>query len=262
MFGCDSVFYYPNSVKYSSPKNYRLAYESVVFNTGDGVQLHGWFFPAEGDPNGTVLHLHGNAGNITGHFEHITWLPGKGWNVLCFDYRGYGRSEGKVTRAGTVADAHAALDYLLKRPDVDANRIVALGQSLGGAVGIVLAAEREEIRGLVADGAFDNYKRITWWHIKKNPFLFVVAWWVPHLLIAEGYEPIDYVARIAPRPVFIMQGTADTIIDPGMGQRLYDAADEPKELWLIEGADHYQAMQEMVDETQPRLLDFFEKCLE
>ncbi|MHC4443618.1 MAG: alpha/beta hydrolase [Planctomycetota bacterium] len=262
MFGCDSVFYYPNRVKYSSPQQYRLGYESVSFHAADGVRLHGWFFPAAGEARGTVLHLHGNAGNITGHFEHIIWLPGKGWNVLCFDYRGYGSSEGRVTRAGTITDARAALDYLLRRPDVEASRIVALGQSLGGAIGIVLAAEREEIRGLAVDGAFDNYRRITWWHIKRNPILLIVGWWVPGVLISKGYEPIDYVGKIAPRRLFIMQGTKDKVVDPRTAGRLYDAAGEPKELWMIEGADHYEAMQDLADEVHPRLLAFLEKCIE
>ncbi|UCD27865.1 MAG: alpha/beta hydrolase [Planctomycetota bacterium] len=262
MLSCNSLFYYPTTTKYSSPQNYRLAYESVSFGTEGGPRLHGWYFPAVGEAAGTVLHLHGNAGNITGHFEHIVWLPAKGWNVLCFDYRGYGQSEGRVTREGTIADAHAALDYLLNRPDVDANRIVGLGQSLGGAVGIVLAAERQEIRGLAVDGAFDNYRRITAWHIRRNPLLFILAWWLPHLLITEGYEPIDYVARIAPRPLFIMQGTKDRVVDPRTAKRLYDAAGDSKELWMIEGADHYQAMDELVDEVHPRLLQFFERCVQ
>jgi len=127
MIGCDRFFYYPNAHEYGSPQEFRLACESVSFHAADGTRLHGWFFPAEGEPVGTVLHLHGNAGNITGHFHHVAWLPGAGWNVLCFDYRGYGRSEGRVTRAGTIADAHGALNHLLGRPDVDAGRIVALG---------------------------------------------------------------------------------------------------------------------------------------
>jgi len=261
MFGCNSLFYHPNSTKYSSPNNYRLAYESVNFSSQDGVRLHGWFFPAAGQAKGTVLHLHGNAGNITGHFEHITWLPAQGWNVLCFDYRGYGQSEGTATREGTIADANAALDYLLNRDDVDGNKVVALGQSLGGAVGIVLTAQRKEIRGLATDGAFDHYRRITKWHVWRNPLLLVVAWWVP-LLIPEGYDPIDYIDQIAPRPIFIMHGTADTIVDPRMAQRLYDTAGEPKELWLIPNADHYEAMQDMTHESHPRLLSFFQRCID
>jgi len=257
----DLFFYHPDARTYGSPREYDLTYESVSFRADDGVRLHGWFFPAQSEPAGTVLHLHGNAGNITGHFQHAAWLPAAGWNVLCFDYRGYGRSEGRVTRAGTIADAHAALDYLLSRPDVDTKRIVAFGQSLGGAIGIVLTAEREEIRGLVSDGAFDHYRRIAAWHVRRNPLLLIVGWWVPRLLIGDGFDPIDYIARIAPRALLIMHGTADTIVPSATAQRLYDAAGEPKELWMIEAADHYEAMQELAHEAHPRLLALFARCV-
>jgi fermentation-respiration switch protein FrsA (DUF1100 family) len=206
-----------------------------------------------------VLHLHGNAGNISGHFVHVAWLPAEGWNVLTFDYRGYGQSQGRITRRGSIEDAHAALDYLLHRDDVDRNKIVAFGQSLGGAIGIVLTAERSEIRGLATDGAFDSYRRIVAWHVRKNPLLFVVAWWFPYTM-PLGLDPINYVKDIAPRPLFIMHGTADGVVDPAMARRLYDAAGDPKSLWLVDGADHYGAMQDFADEAHTRLLAFFDQA--
>ena len=260
MLGCDQFFYYPRSVQYDSPARYRITYEDVFFRTPDGLKLHGWFFPAVGETQGTVLHIHGNAGNITGHFHHIAWLPEAGYNVLCFDYRGYGRSEGKVTRAGTIIDTHAALDFLLARDNVDPNRVVAFGQSLGGTIGIVLAADRQEIKALVTDGAFDGYRRIARWHISRNPVLFVLGFWVPWLM-GNDYDPIDVIADISPRPILIMQGTADRVVNPSMARRLYDTAKEPKELWLVPGADHYGAMQDHAEEAQSRILRFFSSAL-
>jgi len=256
----DSFFYYPNRTEYERPSDHGLKCDDVSIRTPDGLRLHAWFFPAAGEAAGTVLHLHGNAGNLTGHFQHVAWLPAAGWNVLCFDYRGYGRSEGRISRQGSIADANAALDWLLARPEVDPGRIVAFGQSLGGAIGIVLTAQRPEIRGLATDGAFDHYRRIARWHILRNPVLLVLAWWVP-LLMSRDLNPIDYVARITPRPVLFMHGTADTVCPVAMSRRLYAAAGEPKELWPIERVNHYQAMQEMPQQMHPRLLAFFERCV-
>jgi fermentation-respiration switch protein FrsA (DUF1100 family) len=262
MPGCDRLFYHPTRREYDRPERLNLAYESVAFATADGLRLHGWFFPAVGPAAGTVLHVHGNAGNVTAHFHQIRWLPEAGWNVLCFDYRGYGRSEGKASRAGTIADAHAALDYLLTRPDVNRNHIVAFGQSLGGAVGIVLAAERGELRGLAIDGAFDHYRDVVRWHIRRNPLLFLAAWWLPSLLMRDGYDPIDFVAGVSPRPLLILHGTADSIVPVHMAEKLYAKACEPKELWLVENAEHYQAMDELGRMTRPRLNTFFRACVE
>lgn len=261
MTGCDGLFYHPNRRDYGSPRAYGLTYESVFFPAADGVRLHGWFMHAKTRPVGTLLHFHGNAGNISGHFHHVSWLPAAGWNVFVFDYRGYGRSEGRVTRAGTIADGHAALDYLLTRPDVDRARIAAFGQSLGGAVGIVVTAERPEIHGLATDGAFDSYPGIAAWHVRRNPLLLAVAWWVPRLLVDKTFEPIDYVGRIAPRPLLIMHGTNDQVVDPAMARRLYEAAGEPKELWMLEGVDHYGGLTERADEVCPKLAAFLNRCV-
>lgn len=259
---CDGFFYYPNRQLYGSPEEIGLDYEPASFTASDGVRLDGWFFPASGEAKGTVLHLHGNAGNMTGHFQHVAWLPAAGWNVLCFDYRGYGRSAGKVSREGTIRDAHAALDYLVGRSDVNARRIVAFGQSLGGAIGIVLTADRPEVHGLAIDGAFDSYRRIAAWHIRHNPLLLCVAWWVPRLLMSNGHDPIDCIARVAPRPLLILHGMADAIAPVNMARRLFAAAAEPKELWLVDGADHYDALREHADEAQLRLLAFFDRCVD
>lgn len=262
MLSIEGLFYHPSTSVYDDPRKHGLIFEDVAIPTPDGLRLHGWFFPARGDAAGTVLHLHGNAGNITGHFAHVAWLPAAGWNVLCFDYRGYGKSPGVMNREGSMIDAHAALDHLLSRTDGDARRIVAFGQSLGGAIGIVLAATRTEIRGIVADGAFDSYRGIAHHHVRHNPLLLVTAWWTPYLLLKEGHDPIDHVARIAPRPLLLMHGTRDSVVPARMSERLHAAAREPKELWLIDGADHYEAMDEHAGEARARLLRFFEQAVE
>jgi len=262
MLGRDGVFYHPTRRIYATPESHGLRYESVFLGNPSGPRLHGWFFPAEGPAQGTVVHFHGNAGNITGHFEFVRWLPGAGWNVFCFDYRGYGLSEGRCTRSGTIADGHAAIDYVKTRPDVDPYRIVIFGQSLGGAVGIVVAAQRDDVRGIAADGAFSHYRRIVAWHVRRSPLLRVLAWWVPKLLVSDGYEPIDYVGRIAPRPILLFHGTADRIVDWHMARELYEAANEPKQLWLIPDLDHTEALEALAETARPRLLRFFQACVD
>jgi len=257
----DGFFYHPTRKVYTTPEELGVDCESVGFTSGDGTRLAGLFIPGYPPATGTVLHLHGNAGNVTAHLGNVAWLPALGWNVLCFDYRGYGRSEGWPSRDGTLADAHAALDYLLNRPDVDARRVVAFGESLGGAISIVLAAQRQEIRGLATDGAFSHYRRIARWTLRQNPLLLVLGWWVPKWLMVDGLDPIDHVARIGPRPVLFMHGSADRIVPLRMAEELHAAAGDPKELWIMEGMDHYQALHELPGEVHPRLDGFFRRCV-
>src|SRR5258706_90463 len=131
---CTNLFFQPHHFQVLSPERFGLEYEDVTFTSSDGVELHGWFLPAEGPALGTVLQLHGNAENISTHFTSVAWMPAEGFNVFAIDYRGYGASEGVATLEGVQLDIDAAMRTLLARGDVDKNRIVIYGQSLGGAL--------------------------------------------------------------------------------------------------------------------------------
>ena len=117
------------------PSAVGLAFDDVRFTAADGVMLHGWFVP--GADGATLVLMHGNAGNISGRLRRLAELHGAlGMNVFIFDYRGYGLSEGRASEKGTYLDAEAALDYVVSRGDVDPDRIVLFGHSLGTAVAV------------------------------------------------------------------------------------------------------------------------------
>ncbi len=139
--GCvERMFFYPDAVKYTTPSQIGVRVEDVHVVSSDGSRLHGWFMPAVGQAKATVLHLHGNAANISNHLPLVAWLPARGYNVLMIDYRGFGRSAGKPSLDGIVDDAAAALAYLRTRPDVDATRLIVFGQSIGGATALRMLA--------------------------------------------------------------------------------------------------------------------------
>lgn len=209
---------------------------------------------------GTVIHFHGNAENVSAHLVLVEWLPRAGYNVLMFDYRGYGQSGGRITRAGTIRDGHAAVDYVLSRPDVDRRRIFAYGQSLGGAIAVVVAAERPEIRAVVAESAFSGYRRIAAVHLRKMVLLSAPARGLAALLVSGGHDPIDVVGRISPRPLLVIAAERDQICDPRLGRELYEAAGEPKEFWLVPGAGHLAILESAGEELEARVLDFLERA--
>ncbi len=259
----DRVFYYPDRKQRGTPADHSLSYEDVYFPGGDQARLHGWFLPAaaEGPARATVLHVHGNAANITGHYEFIRWLPEAGYNVLTFDYAGYGRSEGSVTRRGTIGDALGALDYLRRRPEIDSQRIVIFGQSIGGSVAAVVGAQRrEQVRAVVIDSAFSGYRAIVRRHVRRNRWLTVLAWWMPGW-VSNGQDPIDFVGRLAPVPVLFIHGRSDRITPWEMSRELFEAAEGPKDLWLIDGMDHTEVWEEHPEAARGKLLDFFGKAL-
>ncbi len=255
----DRLFYFPTKDVYGGPETYGLSYESVNVDS-EGESLHGWFFPAMGEAIGTLVHFHGNAGNISGHFEQVRWLPASHWNVFCFDYRGYGQSTGQTTRSGTIADGRAAIKYVKSRSDVDSNRLVVFGQSLGGAVAIVVTAQQDGICGLAVEGAFSSYRTEALFVGKQNLLLAPVAGLVTRILISPGDDPIDWVGRIAPTPILFICGINDRIVDYRQTVALHEAAGKPKSLWIIEGGGHTDSMREQPG--RDRLDQFFRSCVE
>jgi len=257
----DRWFYHPSQAVYAAPEEIDLPYESVHFASG-ALTLHGWFFPATGagEAKGTIVHCHGNGGNITGHFKFIAWLPAMGWNVFAFDYRGFGRSEGDPTRAGTIADAHAAVEYVQSRPDVASDRVVVLGQSLGASVAIVVAAQRDDLAGAVIEGAFSSYRGAAAFVCRQSLFLWGVAPFTK-MLVGSGLDPIDFVGNGLSLPKLFITGTADRICDHRQTVALHATASDPKELWVIPGGAHLEALRDADGEGRSRVEGFLSRCV-
>lgn len=202
--------------------------EEVTFPTEDGLRLAAWFVPTTGDANGgTVVVLNGNAGNRSHRAPLARALAEKGYGVLLVDYRGYGANPGRPTEDGLIADARAAVAYLETRPDVDADQIAYFGESLGAAVAIGLAEQRPPA-ALVLRSPFVSLPDIASVHY---PFLPTSG------LLWDHYPNLDRISRID-APILIVAGSADSIVPPSQSQRLFEAASEPKEFVMIEGADH------------------------
>ncbi|HQR19406.1 MAG TPA: alpha/beta hydrolase [Burkholderiaceae bacterium] len=231
-------FFYPDAVQYAAPGQFGLRSEDVWLHAPDGSKLHGWFLPAQGAAKGTVLHLHGNAANISNHLPLVAWLPGEGYNVLLVDYRGFGRSQGQPSLDGVVDDAAAALAYLRTRSDVDAGRLIVLGQSLGGATALrLLARDAAGVRLAIIDSAFASYRQIAREAMMGSVVLVPAIPLVLPALPGDDKDPIVALKSVGVPLVFV-HGTRDAVIGHDHSVQLHAAARAPKELWTVEGADH------------------------
>jgi len=263
--GCvNSMFYYPDRKVYDTPDRHGLKYEEVNFPSRDGTTLNGWFLPAVGPAKGTVVHFHGNALNMSAHFEFVSWLPQQGFNLFVFDYRGYGKSAGKPGRRGLYEDSQAALDYIGQRPGIDHGRLLVLGQSLGGANAITAlgSTPRKGVRAVAIDSAFASYRSIVRDRIAAMPLLSWLRLPLSYLLIGDSLSPDTVVAAIAPTPLLIIHGTADAVIPYAHGKRLFSLAGEPKQFWTIEGGEHTSAFTDPSGGYRQRLAAFFNGALE
>jgi hypothetical protein len=239
---CTAVFFQPHRIQVLTPDKLGLAYQEVRFRTWDGLELVGWFLPANGPALGTVLQLHGNAENISTHFTSLAWMPARGFNVFIFDYRGYGGSEGSPSLEGAQMDIDAAMEALLARGDIDKSRIVMYGQSLGGALAAYYVAHsprRNQLRALILESAFSDYIDIVREKFTDHWFTWPFQW-IPLLSVDDRFSPLPGMANISPLPLLILHGDRDLVVPMHHSQRLYDAAREPKQLWIVPGAGHIQ----------------------
>jgi uncharacterized protein len=242
--GCTAAFFQPHSVLVTTPGQYGLDYERVEFKAEDGTALFAWFLPARKEARATVLYLHGNAENISTHFANVAWMPAQGFNVLAFDYRGYGGSEGSPSLHGVQLDIDAAMRTLLARPDVDPDRIYILGQSLGGALAIHYAARtsyRKNVRAIIVDSAFSDYHLITQEKLASTPLTWAFQW-LPWFTVNNDYSPQASVKALSPIPLLLIHGDQDFVVPVSHSQRLYEFAAQPKEIWVVEGAGHIQSL--------------------
>ena len=223
-----SLFFRPNQEHYASKTDFGVPIDDVWFESADGNRLHGWWMHHEGNHLGTVVFCHGNNKNVTHHAKYGTWMAKRGFDVLIFDYRGYGQSQGDAERAGCIADTCAAIDYALER---DPERTVLFGHSLGGAFAVCAAAERPAVRALIAESTFDSYQEIASYHAGWMSFL------VP-LLLGDTHSPRDVIADLAPMPVFVIHGARDNIVPAERGRALFDHAREPKRIYISERGHH------------------------
>lgn len=214
--------FFPNRTLAVDPLGLRLPWEDVYFKTNDGVMLNGWFFKNP-QARSTVLFAHGNAGNIGDRLVKIKFFYDLGLNVFIFDYRGYGKSEGKPSEAGVYSDAQSSYDCLRSRGDVDMKRVIFYGASLGGAVVIDLAM-RQSPAVLVVESSITSARDMV--HI-FYPFL-------PSFFLSLKLDSESKVRQLSIPKLFI-HSLDDEVVPFGMGRKLFQAAGEPKEFLRVRG---------------------------
>ena len=223
-----SQVYHPDRVMAATGAELGRPFEDVFFKASDGVELNGWFFPADTDSHRrhlAVLVCHGNAGNISHRLDTYAALLATGVSVFAFDYRGYGRSRGRPSEEGTYRDAQAAHEWLRQKGFADTN-IIPFGGSLGGGVAAELAA-RETVGGLVLQATFTSVPDLA---AELFPWL-PVRW-----LGTIRYDTRSKLPRLHV-PVLVMHSPADEMVGIHHAKANFAAANEPKLFWELRG-DH------------------------
>jgi dipeptidyl aminopeptidase/acylaminoacyl peptidase len=252
-----------------TPADYKLPFEDVTVTNPDGQKLVGWFIPSQ---NGAIIIMqHGYKSTRSEMLNEAEMAYRHGYGVPVSSIRAHDYSEGQLITFGMyeVQDMEAWYQYLLTRDDIDPDKIGILGNSYGGMLSIQFAAQNKNIKAVVANSAFSSLNDTVATSVKhftglpEFPFVPLIVFWAER---ETGFKTQDidttkWIANISPRPVFLMQGGADTVISASSGQRLYNAAREPKELWFDPALGHVEFDTERAAEYETRVVAFFDKYL-
>lgn len=226
--------YFPMKEITATPDLIGLPYEEIYFNASDGKRLNGWFIPNE-KALFTLILCHGNAGNISHRVEKISIFHDLGLNVLVFDYRGYGKSEGSPSEQGLYEDLRAAYNYLTGERKISGRDIILFGESIGGTVAIDLA-RKADVRALITEGAFTSIKDMA-------RIAFPI---MPYFIFSSRFDAISKIKAVT-CPKLVIHSVDDEIVPFGLGEKLYNAAEEPKRFLKIRGS-HNTAFLESKEE--------------
>ncbi len=191
----------------------------------------------KGGLGGVVLYLHGNGSNVGANVEHANRFHRLGLSVFLIDYRGYGNSQGDFPSESQVyEDAQLAWDYLVKQRGIHPSQIYIYGHSLGGAVAIDLAVRHPEAAGLIVEGSFTSVRAMV--DFQKPLFsMFPID-----VLLTQRFDSLSKVDRLQ-MPVLFIHGTADSVVPTQMSKKLFDAAPEPKQLYIVPDGGHNNSAQ-------------------
>ncbi|MEC4893510.1 MAG: alpha/beta hydrolase [Oscillatoria sp. PMC 1051.18] len=240
----------------TTPRDIGLAYEEVwlpiTAKKGREENLHGWWLPAVAPKIGVLLYLHGNGSNVVGYLSQAQLFLHLGFDVFLFDYRGYGRSQGKFPVEKQVyEDAETAFNYLVEERGISPKEIFVYGFSLGGAIAIELATHHPEIPAMIIQGSFTSLREMSnhkSWYFRLFPV---------DLLLIHKFDSLSKINSLS-MPLFFIHGTSDRTVPAYMSQVLHDAATSPKQLWFVPDAGHNDVASVAGEQYLQKIREFLE----
>ena len=249
-----------------------IASEDVTIPSFDSTRLYGWWMGA-GQKAATVVVLHGVKKNRTDVMRAALVLRRAGLNVLLFDGRGHGNSEGRYVTYGFYErrDVESAIEWLVKEKKIDGSRVGLAGESMGAAIALQVAAHNPRIRAVWADSPFASLRRITEEFVRRitglpgavlNPVLWTSIQVASYRGKFDVYsvDPLALAGKIG-CPVYLVHGTGDELISTAHSENIYEALGGEKKIWFVEGARHARSIRHARREYSERLSEFFTERL-
>lgn len=255
------------------PEQFGLRYEKISFKTRDGLTLRGWLIPSSSGDKRTILMCHGWGDNKGELLKQTYFLNEQGgFNLVYFDFRSHGESEGEITTIGGLEtiDFDAAIEWLRKeRPEL-ADSVGVFGLSMGAAVTVASLPKHPDLRCAVVESPFSDYKTVItrWaWNNMRIPY-WPLVWLTTFILRRrvndpkiDVFNPVESAPLVAPRPLLVIGGEYDRLMTPEDVRKVFAAAREPKQLWMVPEAWHAKCREAAGMEYDTRVIGFFSRNL-
>lgn len=197
----DRLFYIPTHDEPATPKSWGYGYDDLFLPSGDDRKLHAWLLHQKGPLKGLVVFSHGNAGSMGHHLGFVTWFAKAGYKVLMYDYRGFGKSDGEVSRQGMIDDARTVFHYVRDHQELSKLPVISYGHSMGGAKSIAALAEHPlpSLKAIIVDSTFASYRDMA----------LHVGGQVSASLTSDQSSPISLIPKLSPQPLLVIHGRKD-----------------------------------------------------
>jgi len=226
-----TLLYHPDQAR-PIPADYGLSQvEPVKIPSHDGLSVNGWWSPPRTENHPTVVYFHGNAGNLNDRQGKVQGFQQRGWGILLMSYRYNGGSGGAPSEDALIADGAKAIDWV-EAKGIAPERIVLFGESLGTGIAVAQAARRP-VAGVILEGAYDSILALgedKYWFMPIRP------------LLKDSWKSINRIKEVHV-PLLMVHGAHDNLIPPSHAERLFDAANMPKEFVLLENGNHVDLWQ-------------------
>ncbi|HVW04478.1 MAG TPA: alpha/beta hydrolase [Vicinamibacterales bacterium] len=252
-----------------TPIDVGLIYDEVAITTSDGLRLVGWYVP--GTNGAVVLAQHGYKSQRGEMLDEAVMLHRHGYSVLITTMRAHDMSDGRLLTFGAkeIPDLEAWAQFAMHQPGIDPARVGIIGNSLGGTLAIETAAQMPAIKAIVANSPFSSLNDTIETSVRfftglpPFPFAPLIRFWAEREtgIDVNDVDATRWIGRITPRPILLMQGGADVVISTSSGQRLYDAARDPKELWFDPQVAHARFDTARPEEYERRVVKFFDAAI-
>lgn len=256
---CTHLFYHPSRVDSGIKEQYKLSLREGYLSSKEGTPIHYWYIPFQenrhlinkksakeiSQTKGLFLQFHGNAQNMTFHVANMLWVLEYGYDLMVFDYRGYGKSEGEPDPKGLVEDAVSILQYADKLSEKTQHNLITYGQSLGGSIlsyALVKSYRPKNLRAVVVESSFYSYREIAQSKLAEHWFSWPFQW-LAYLLINDTYSPsrVD-LTSLSPTPVYLLYSKKDPVVPYYNADLFYKNLAEPKTLWSYNIPAHIYGM--------------------